>query len=309
MSGKGDQAALPIAPQRGPGRFFLGFLLGLFAGGLIAASYRGTGSRSGAEPELIGRAGQSGRTVESSMDEVLQIARDALVHLYRNVDDYTATLVQQETTAGRLSEPHEISLKVHCRHRGPNRDDSEPFRVYLRFERPASVAGREVIYAEDKYDGKLVVHEAGLLGLLTVYLDPTVMVAMRGQRYPIYEIGLTNLVKKLIERGEEDRTNPDVTVTITRDWELDGQRCDLIVVRRGQPTGQPDDFSRAEICFDRERHLPLRYAAYGWPAGSLQTADPADAPLMDTYPYLNVKTHVGLTESDVDHKNPDYQIR
>lgn len=308
MSGNDDQAAPPIPRQRGNGRFILGFVLGLVAGGLLAMSYRGS-SRSAAEPERLGGAGQAARTVDSTMDEVLQIAREALAHLRQNVDDYTATLVQQETTGGRLGEAHEMSMKVHCRHRGPNRDGSAPFRVYLRFERPASVAGREVIYAEDRYDGKLVVHEGGLLGLLTVYLDPTGLVAMRGQRYPIYEIGLTNLVKKLIEKGEEDRTNPNVTVTITRDWELDGQRCDLIVVRRSQPNGQPDDFSRAEICFDRERHLPLRYAAYGWPPGPLETADMADAPLLESYTYLNVNTNVGLTESDFDHKNPDYQFR
>lgn len=306
MSGN-DQAALSNQ-QRGSGRFLFGFILGLLVGGLLARSYLGAGDRP-AVPEWMGSAGESGSTVESSMDEVLQIAREALVHIYQNVDDYTATLVQQESTGGRLGEPQEMSMKVHCRHRGPNRDDSQPFRVYLRFERPSSVAGREVIYAEDKYDGKLVVHEGGLLGLLTVYLDPTGMVAMRGQRYPIYEIGLTNLIKKLIEKGEEDRTNPNVTVTITRDWELDGQRCDLIVVRRKQPNGQPDDFSRAEICFDRERHLPLRYAAYGWPPGPLESADMADAPLLESYTYLNVRTNVGLTESDFDHKNPDYQFR
>ncbi len=247
MSGIDDQAAPLPRQRRGKGQFILGFLLGLVAGGLIAMNYRGGSSRTSAEPELIGATGQSGRAAESSMDEVLQIAREALVHMYQNVDDYTATLVQQETTGGKLGEAHQMSMKVHCRHRGASRDESEPFRVYLRFERPASVAGREVIYAEDMYDGKLVVHEAGLLGLLTVHLDPTGMVAMRGQRYPIYEIGLTNLVKKLIEKGEEDRTNPNVSVTITRDWELDGQRCDLIEVRRRQPNGKPDDFSRAKF--------------------------------------------------------------
>lgn len=84
MSGN-DQAALSNQ-QRGSGRFLFGFILGLLVGGLLARSYLGAGDRP-AVPEWMGSAGESGSTVESSMDEVLQIAREALVHIYQNVDD------------------------------------------------------------------------------------------------------------------------------------------------------------------------------------------------------------------------------
>ncbi len=236
------------------------------------------------------------------MAEVLDIAQESLQHMLHHVDDYTATLVKQETIDGVLSEPSQISLKVQCPHRGGKVDESEPTRLYLRFEKPADVAGREVIWGKDLHDGQLVVHEAGLMGFVTLRLDPTGMIAMRGQRYPIWEIGLTNLAKKLIERGELDRTSEDVHASIEHGIEFNGRPCDLIVVRRDKPSERTDDFSRAEICIDTQRHLPLRYTAYGWPS------EGNDAPLLESYTYLDININIGLTELDFDPSNPSYQF-
>jgi len=247
-------------------------------------------------------SGKTSMTVASTMDEVLAIAESTLAHMRKNLDGYTATMVKQEMIDGALTEPTEMAMKLHCRHRGGKVDDSEPMRVYLRFNQPADVNGREVIWAEDLYDGKLVVHEAGLMGFMTVYLDPTGMIAMRGQRHPISEIGLTKLVQKLIERGEVDRKNPAVTVSITRNLVLDDHQCELIVVTRKQPSGTENDFSRAEICFDKDRQLPLRYTAYGW------GKDGAAPPILESYTYTNIDTTVQLSEADFDPKNPSYRF-
>lgn len=243
-----------------------------------------------------------GTVSESSMDEVLRLAEQSLLHIRQTLDDYTATMVKQETIGGVLTGPVEMAMKVQCSHRGGKLDDSEPMRVYLRFIRPPEVAGREVIWAEDLHDGKLVVREAGMLGLLPLRLEPAGMIAMRGERYPIYEIGLTKLVQKLIERGRRDRDNPDVTVWITEGLKCDGHDCELIEVRRKHPAGTDEDFSRAEIVFDTQRLLPLRYTAYGW------SEDPSAAPLIESYTYTDINTNVGLSETDFDPTNPSYQF-
>ncbi len=309
VDGKGSTDRFP---RRGRWLFALGFLLGLSIGAIVAiapAEHRD----DSLPPNLAARASSGGHLpaepTESSIEEVLEIAKVALAHMHEHLDDYTATLIKQESVNGVLGEVQQMAIKVQTPHRGGAVDESQPLRVYLRFEHPRSVAGREVIWGEDLYEGNMVVHEGGLLGLMTLRLDPSGMIAMRGQRYPVYEIGLTNLVKKLIERGEQDRNNPDVSVTITRDCEMEGQVCDLIEVKRGSPSGHADDFSRAEICFDRIRNLPLRYAAYGWPPGPLETADLASAPLLESYTYLDVKTNIGLTDADFDFRNPSYRFR
>ena len=280
--------------------FGCGFMLGMIAGAVLVSALTGRRGARVAEPPLgIGDANQT--AVQSSMDDVLQLATEALQRLVDEVDDYTATLVKQESVDGELGPVERMRIKVQCPHRGGDQQWGQPMRVYLRFEHPEAVAGREVLWAEDRRDGKLLVREAGLLGLVPVPLDPMGRLAMRGQRYPINDIGLSQLLKKLIERGQQDRDDPNVRVRIRRGVELDRRGCDLIEVRRREPGRGGDDFSRAEICFDTQRGVPLRYTAYGWPAD--------DAPLLESYTYLDLRLNAGLSDEDFDEANPEYGFR
>ncbi|QDT07615.1 hypothetical protein K227x_60430 [Rubripirellula lacrimiformis] len=240
---------------------------------------------------------------QADISDVLSMANDALANMQANLDDYTARFVKQERDpSGNLGDPTEIALRVQTRFRGPDR--KSPRRAYLRFQSPAAVDGREVIWGEDLYDGKMAVHEVGMfLGLKTIWLNPTGMIAMQGQRFPISEIGLVKLVEKLIERGEQDRGNPDIRVSISEGHRFDDRDTRLIEVRRSKPNDQPDDFSKAEIVVDPEQQLILRYRSFGWPAGEEE-----EAPLLESYSYHDLKTNVGLSDIDFDTKNPEYNF-
>ena len=238
----------------------------------------------------------------SSIDEVVQLARQSLANMSTSCDDYTARFVKQELDkSGKLSEFSEIQLKVQTRMR--NATDDAPKRVYLYFVQPDSVKGREVIWCEDMHDGMMLVHETGLLGLMTLRLDPEGILAMQGQRYPISHIGITPLVEKLIERGEALRDNPEVTVTIKRHHSFDHVSAELIQIRRHTPGNSDDDFSLAEIIYDPQRILILSYRSFGWPekAGS-------PLPLLESYAYHDLTMNVGLTDTDFDPANPKYSF-
>ena len=236
-----------------------------------------------------------------SMNEVLKMARSAQEHLAATLDDYTARLVKQEMDRdGNLTPESEMMVKVQTRLRGDA--EEAPLRVYLRFTSPESINGREVLWAEDLNEGKMAVHEVGLLfSLKTLWLDPAGIIAMQGQRYPITEIGLVRLVEQLIERGEKDRDNPDVSVTLTEGHPFDNLKTQFIRVERSKPSGEPDDFSLAEIVIDPARQLILSYRSFGWPQ-----QEGAAPPLLESYTYLDVKTNLGLTDADFDTKNPEY---
>jgi hypothetical protein len=246
------------------------------------------------------------------MAEVLSLAERSLDRFRVRVGDYTATLVKQEAVNGKLGDPQRIAIKVQCPHRPEAPDVRHPLRVYLRFESPSNVAGREVIWAEDLHDAKMVVHETGILGLMSLRLEPTGLIAMQGQRYPITEIGLTNLLEKLVARGRQDLDNSDVSVSVTQGLELEGLVCDRIEVLRRKPSGKADDFSRAEIWFDPRTELPIRYSSYGWRPDPKKVADPKTPPapgdLIESYTYLDIRTNVGLSDADFDPENPEYQF-
>ncbi len=240
---------------------------------------------------------------EMTMTDVLDMAQAARDQMSRSLDDYTARFVKREVEAnGKLGEETEIQMKVQTRLRGDT--EEAPLRVYLHFQKPESVRGREVIWAEDLYDGKMAVHEVGLLlSLKTIWLDPNGLLAMQGQRYPISEIGIVRLVEKLILRGERDRNDPSVNVTLDTDHQFGSLKAHLIQVRREKSTGGEDDYSLAEIVFDPERQLILSYRSFGWPQ------EPGgEPPLLESYAYYDLETNVGLTDADFDPKNPDYSF-
>jgi hypothetical protein len=243
---------------------------------------------------------------ESSMEEVLDLARKSLEAMQTTLVDYTARFVKQERNenTGVLNPKSEIELKIQTRFR--NESNDAPMRIYLKFLSPEDKAGREVIWGADLYNGKMAVHETTmLLSWKTLWLDPTGIIAMTGQKHPIYEIGLIRLVEKLIERGKKDLNNPDVTVTITSGYEFDGVACDLIQAQRSRPGTGKDNFRLAEIIYDPQRMLVLSYRSFGWPKeGSPDVI--SELPLLESYQYRSLRTNVGLTEADFDVSNEAY---
>lgn len=237
------------------------------------------------------------------MAEMLQLAEDALAETLTNLDDYTARLIKQEQDrSGVLQPASEMTIKVITRQAGDQHDG--PLKVYLRFDSPSSVRGREVIWVENENDGKMLVREAGVIGtMMTVPLPPDGFLAMQGQRYPISELGLTKLLEKLIERGNEDRNDPDVHVFLTEGYLFDGRPLTHLRIERSKPSGRDNDFAVAELVLDRPNNLVVSFRSFGWPP-----PDSAERPLIESYEYHDLKTNVGLTTQDFDITNPDYDF-
>jgi hypothetical protein len=269
--------------------------------GLAAYNSRKTDAEAvDGTPTAIDKANQEPVEEPMTMADVLDLARDARKHLAVTLDDYTTHFVKQDRDKnGVLNEQEEMFMKVQTRLRGDSED--APLRVYMKFDAPESKKGREVIWGEDLNDGKLCVHEAGLLGLKRLHLVPTGFLAMQGQRYPISTVGMVRLVEKLIERGEKDRDNPNIKIDIVKEHQLGDVTAELLQIHCSKPRGGDDDFSLAEVVIDRERMLILMFRSFGWP-----DIEGEDAPLLESYTYHDVKTNVGLTDEDFIPDNPEY---
>lgn len=146
------------------------------------SSNRSAGDAASAAPNRVDSADTD--TGDLTMAAVLDMAIAARQHMSQHLDDYTARFVKQEVDhRGVLGGVSEIRVKIQTRLRGDT--EEAPKRVYLSFQAPEAVKGREVLWGEDLYDGKMAVHEVGLLlSLKTIWLDPTGIIAMNGQRYP-----------------------------------------------------------------------------------------------------------------------------
>ena len=234
------------------------------------------------------------------LDRALSIAEDGLANIQNNIADYSAIMVKRERVNGKLGDREYMKVKI--RNERTIGGTKVPFSVYMNFLKPRACAGREVIWVKGQNDGKLLVHEGGIIGFKTFHLDPTGILAMKGNRYPIYEAGLENLVVKLIEKATRDRNAGDCIVNYREGASINKRSCSVIEVIHPEAKA-PFDFHKAQVYIDDEMNIPVRYAAYDWPASAGQPPQ-----LMEEYTYVKVKLNVGLTDMDFDTRNPRYKF-
>jgi hypothetical protein len=269
-------------------------------------------------PNIPSTATKSNTTVQelvaqaSSLEAVIARAEASLKRFRSEVRDYTGTLTKRERISSSLGEPQSMSIKIRSRKYAPTIDKStespttpkvvEGLHAYLRFTKPSSVAGREVIWIEGKNDNQITVHEAGMLNLISMNLDPNGTLAMVGSKYPITEIGIEKLLEKLIERGTKDKLSEPSEVTVTPGSMFGELACDRIrIVHPKKQDGL--DFHIAEVWIDPQNEIPLFYASYDWPK------NPGESPeLLEEYGYSDLKLNLGLSDSDFDPRNKDYQF-
>jgi len=224
------------------------------------------------------------------LDKALSLAKSSLDAL-DEIKDYTCIFVKQERVDGQLLDEERLAMKI--RH--------QPFSVYMRFIRPESLAGQEAIYVEGRNNGNLVAHPNGLKGKIvgTVTLDPTGLIAMHDNRYPITNAGMKNLVALLIQLGERKDLLKDCRVEFIEDGKIGDRGCMLIEISNPWAVG---DFrlAKAKIWLDREWNVPLGFESWEWPKRGNEPV------LAERYQYLQVKFDQGLGDLDFDPANPEY---
>ncbi len=228
------------------------------------------------------------------------VARESLDWIDANVRDYTCNMVRRERVGDDLR-PYEFGeLKV--RHERRAQDGTKvPFSAYVHFTKPASVAGREVLFVAGEHGGRMFVKRGGQrLNQLTAFVNPTSAAAMRENRYPITEIGFRNMAQRLLEKIERDMEHDEVEVKFFKNAKVEGVVCTRIEVIHPLPR-EHFNYHKAMVFVDDERHLPIGFASFTWPEE--QGAPPR---LLEEYVFTNVKLNVGLRDDDFDRANPAY---
>ncbi len=231
---------------------------------------------------------------EHPLEPALQLAARGLASIRTNIKDYSCTVVKRERIDGKLGEHEYMFAKIR----------QQPFSVYLYFLGPDAVKGQEVIFVNGQNDGNMLAHAgSGVRAMVgTVSLKPQSMLAMQGNRYPITELGVENLAKRLVEVAEHDKQFGECEVNFFPNAKVNGRICTCVQVVHPVPR-RNFRFHLARVFIDDELLVPVRYEAYDWPheAGG-------DPVLMEEYTYMNVKINQGFTDADFDPKNPSYKF-
>ncbi len=228
------------------------------------------------------------------LEPAIEMAKKAIASFRTTVVDYSCTIVKRERIDGKLGEHEYMFAKIR----------QQPFSVYLYFLGPETVKGQEVIWVDGLNDGNMFAHAgSGVRAMVgTVSLKPSSMLAMQGQRYPITEIGVENLGRRLLEVAEHDKQFGECEVNFFPAAKVNGRVCTCIQVVHPVPR-RNFRFHLARVFMDDELQIPIRYEAYDWPQ------EPGGQPvLMEEYTYMNVKVNNGFTDADFDPRNSAYKF-
>jgi hypothetical protein len=259
----------------------------------LSSSVRPSPGGQAAASRQVQSDGQPPAEVQPSEHPLLPVLRWAKQELpaIERLKDYSAVLVRRERIRGKLTGYEHVFVKI--RH--------QPFSVYAYFQGPVAVQGQEVIYEAGRNKGNLLAHKARMRA--TVSLSPEGLIAMNGRHYPITEIGLVNLVRRLVEVGEQDVTYGECEVKYFTRAAVNKRPCTVIQVVHPTPR-DVFRFHLARVFVDNELKLPIRYESYDWPR------EPSGEPrLIEEYTYLDLKLNNGFTDEDFSTRNTAYQFR
>ena len=197
---------------------------------------------------------------------------------------------QARRVAGKLTNHQWLALKVR----------QQPFSVYAAFINKQERPWQEAAFVAGHNGDKMSVHsdEYRLMG--TVSMFPDADRAMRNNRYPLTEVGILNLIKRLVEHAETDSHFDDCDVKVYKDAKIESRPCLYLSVTHKER--RPEfTFHVARIFIDNELNVPVRYEAYTWPD------KPGGQPqLIEEYTYLDFQFNVAFTDRDFDINNPSY---
>jgi hypothetical protein len=221
---------------------------------------------------------------DPALGEAVARLREA-EHAYGEIRDYLAVLHRQERVRGELQAPEVIRLKFR-----------KPFQVYMKWLGEAH-AGRELLYAEGWNGNRLMAHEGGVLGFITLNLDPNGALALRHSRHPVTDTGIGRMLEVVSESLQRAVAAGELAVGGLSTHTVYGRRCRRLEGRLPADPAKGYYAPRVVMDFDLESKLPLRIEIYD-----------AEDRLMEQYGYEDLQVNVGLSELDFDPTNPDYRF-
>jgi hypothetical protein len=216
--------------------------------------------------------------------EMTEILRRGIGEV-KKVVDYTATVHQIQRVRGKLM-PEEVLL---YKFRRPN-------SVYIRWVGEVKNGG-EVLYSEGWNNNKLLAHTSGILGVLSLSVDPGSREGMKETRHPVSESSIIFMMDSLEGSLDHALSHPedDIIIEDMGEGEVFGEKVKWIRLKFPYGEGYPYYAPLSIFGIDTDRYLPLYYKAIG-----------NDGEMWEEYRFKDLKTNVGLSDSDFDPKNPKY---
>lgn len=241
---------------------------------------------------LTAIAALAGATGAQAIDDGSQVAPDVRVLVQRFVETtetlpgYQVVMRKQQRVGAELGVAETLLLK----------QQKSPDCRYMKWIAEPH-QGRELILCSERYDGKIRVHESGILGIATISLDPNGSMARRGNLRPVSQAGIYNMAKMLKANIEKRQTSAQVEPPPqTSERVIEGQASLCLHSQTiGSDDKAPYPVGAAELCFDKTIAMPTEVQFWH-----------QDGRLMEHYTFRDWNLKPGLSDQDFDTANEAY---
>lgn len=198
---------------------------------------------------------------------------------YAKIDDYTCLLHRKDLVNGELKDHETVIFKY-----------KRPGRYYMKWPKEKI----EAIYAEGRYDNKMVIHGGLLFRFMSIAVKPEA--ALKYNRHTMPEADIGHILEVMETNYQRSLVNKDATVQIEKDEMLGNRNTWRITAEFPPDKGYYGHIVHLNI--DKELHLPVKIEVYGW-----------KQELLEEYIYENLELNTGLSEEDFDVKNKKYAFK
>jgi hypothetical protein len=204
---------------------------------------------------------------------------------YARINDYRAIFHKQERVAGKLLPEETILLKF-----------QKPLKIYMKWI-GEPLKGTEALFVRGQYDNKVVGHRGGILGAVTLSLDPKGSTAMKGNRHPITEAGFGFIIQEMRRGVDTALKYGELEIIRIGEEDIKGRPATVVEARFNARGGRKYYASRMVVHIDKDLMLPVANAFY----------DDKNV-LFEKYSFGEVKLNVGLTARDFSRYNDEYRF-
>jgi hypothetical protein len=170
---------------------------------------------------------------------------------YKKIEGYRCIFWRRHVIDGEMTEWSAARMRF-----------KKPFAVRLTFT-SGPKDGTDVLYVKGKNEGELRARAGGLLGVVAVDLKPTSKRAMKGERHPITEVGIKQILDRMQRQMKGLADDEDLKLEYASyTAEVNETRYVRFIVRL--PDLPEKDFycDRAVIVVNADLELPVHVKAY-----------------------------------------------
>lgn len=213
------------------------------------------------------------RLVEYAKTDHIALLQYAREHYRKRVQDYSATLVKQERINNTLKPVETVDIIFKER----------PFSVVMSWQKnPGKVD--KLLYAEGRYDNKMIVHPTGLLSWLkSARRNPRSKEVRQSSLRTCDQFGFYRSMNSLLQIYTLAQEQGDLRIGYVGKTMVDKRPC--IAMERLLPAKKKYPYARLVMEFDVEYLVPTAITSYDW-----------QGRLVGRYVYKNLRFNIGLTQ-------------